>query len=54
MMSPDKYISVHTKSKLFKASNENDFIMTTYSIIGYVQIASTLLLFILYVVDSEQ
>lgn len=39
MMSKDKYIHVQTKSKLFTSTNpstENDFIMTTYSIIGLV------------------
>jgi hypothetical protein len=35
----DKYISVQTKSKLFKANGngqEPEFIMATHSIIGYV------------------
>lgn len=33
MVSPEKYVHIQTKSKLFKAP-EGDFIMATHSIIG--------------------
>lgn len=37
MVSPDKFVQIRTKSRLYKggsSSNESDFIMATHSIVG--------------------